>query len=189
MLKTVQARLAEPVDRIRASIDPESIDAENRTFVVVWSTGARAPMYANIEGEGWIEFDEELSLDPARWDFTRVENGTCPLLDSHAGYYSMDGLDGQIGRVLSVTRTKREARALCQFSFERKWDGNGNKLTWKPAAKKAGASGNPRSVRAGVIAPKRLTASTAKTTRGQHDDSRRRRGALGAQGARDRATD
>lgn len=123
MIRTIQARIDDPVDRIRAAIDPSSVDAENRTFEVVWSTGARAPMSAYIEGEGYLEFDEELSLEPERWDFARVEAGTCPLLDSHAGYYGSSRLDGQIGRVLSVKMTKREARAVCQFSFDPRNDG------------------------------------------------------------------
>lgn len=120
MKPLTQLSVPEGQDRIRATIDPASINAEERTFDVVWSTGARAPMYARIDGEGYLEFDEELSLDPKAWDVSRVEAGTCPLLNDHDGYYgvSTQGVRGQLGRVLSVTFTRREARARCQFSFD-----------------------------------------------------------------------
>lgn len=113
-------RVAEARENIRAAIDPKSINAEARTFEVVWSTGAAAPMAGNVDGTGWIEFDEVLSLEPEAWDLARVEAGTCPLLNDHDGFWSSSGkgVAGQLGRVLSVTFTRREARAVCQFSFD-----------------------------------------------------------------------
>ncbi|KKK96482.1 hypothetical protein LCGC14_2662310, partial [marine sediment metagenome] len=47
-----------PALSFRATIAPSSIDAEKRTFDVVWTTGARVL-------RGWFDqFWEELSLDP-----------------------------------------------------------------------------------------------------------------------------
>lgn len=120
MSKLLEIKVAERQDLIRASIDPASINADERTFDVVWSTGAEAPTYARMGEEGWLEFDEVLSLDEKEWDFERVKNGVCPLLNDHDGFFSPSahGVHGQLGRVLSVTMTRKEARARCQFSFD-----------------------------------------------------------------------
>lgn len=57
-----------------ATIAPGSYDASTRTARVVLSTGAA------VKRQGFIE---ELSLDPAAVDLSRVEQGQCKLLDTH----------------------------------------------------------------------------------------------------------
>lgn len=122
-MATTQLSVLEGQDVVRAAIDPTSIDPKDRTFDVVWSTGARAMVSGEVDG-GWLQFDEELSLDPKAWDLARVENGTCPLLNEHDGFFGpAKGVENQLGRVLSVSFTRREARARCQFSFAPEHEG------------------------------------------------------------------
>lgn len=122
-MATTQLSVLEGQDLVRAAIDPTSIDPKERTFDVVWSTGARAMVQGEVDGS-WLQFDEELSLDPKAWDLARVENGTCPLLNEHDGFFGpAKGVENQLGRVLSVSFTRREARARCQFSFAPEHEG------------------------------------------------------------------
>lgn len=108
-------------ENIRAAIDPTTIDEESREFDIVWSTGARAPMQGYVDDVGWIEYDEELVMEDGAWDLSRVENGTCPLLDSHGHMRAFMGgpdTDDQFGTVLKVTFAGGKGRARCRFSFD-----------------------------------------------------------------------
>ncbi|MGH8698097.1 MAG: prohead protease/major capsid protein fusion protein [Burkholderiales bacterium] len=66
----------------KASIIPASINAEQRTAEVIWSTGARvlrAPWFGD-------KFFEELSLAPGHVRMDRLTSGRAPLLDAHNGF-------------------------------------------------------------------------------------------------------
>lgn len=66
----------------KANITPASINAEQRTAEVIWSTGARvlrAPWFGD-------KFFEELSLDPKHVRMERLTSGRAPLLDAHNGF-------------------------------------------------------------------------------------------------------
>ena len=67
-----------PALRMRAAIEPASLDVEAREVDVVWTTGARV-----LRGF-WDRFWEELSLDPRHVRLDRLNNGA-PLLDGHRG--------------------------------------------------------------------------------------------------------
>lgn len=66
----------------RASIAPSSIDAEARTADVIWTTGAR------VRRSGFLTepYVEELSLDPAHVDMSRLTSGRAPLLNAHQAW-------------------------------------------------------------------------------------------------------
>ncbi len=76
-----------------ARLLPETFNAEARTIEVVWTTGARVRRY-----DWWLEeyYDEELQVDTAAVDLTRLNSGSCAVLDSHRTY---GGLDAQLGVV------------------------------------------------------------------------------------------
>ncbi|UYK82302.1 peptidase S14 [Xanthomonas sacchari] len=76
-----------------ARLLPETFNAEARTIEVVWTTGSRVRRY-----DWWLEeyYDEELQVDTSAVDLTRLNSGSCAVLDSHRTY---GGLDAQLGVV------------------------------------------------------------------------------------------
>jgi hypothetical protein len=79
-----------------ASVAPGSYNAESRTFRVILSTGA------DVKRFGYVE---QLSLDPAAVDLSRVALGQCKFLDSHA--------QGTVGAILgTLTNARLEGGAL-----------------------------------------------------------------------------
>lgn len=70
----------------------QSIDAEARTFEVVWTTGAQVRRYSWMRDE---EFDEELAVDAGAIRTERLNAGA-PFLENHRCY----GLDGVLGVVV-----------------------------------------------------------------------------------------
>ena len=67
-----------------------------RTVDIVWSTGAPVRRHGVLpDGSGYGSYVEELSLEPAAVDLTRLNSGA-PLLDSHFRW----SLAGQIGVVV-----------------------------------------------------------------------------------------
>lgn len=82
-----------PAQLREARLLPETFNAEARTIEVVWTTGARVRRY-----DWWLEeyYDEELQVDDQAVDLTRLNSGSCAVLDSHRVY---GGLEAQLGVV------------------------------------------------------------------------------------------
>jgi HK97 family phage prohead protease len=73
-----------------AEIVLSTIDEKERTFEVVWTTGAR------VLRSGWFDsLYEELSLDPAHVRMGRMQSGRSPYLDCHNSYST----EAVVGRV------------------------------------------------------------------------------------------
>lgn len=94
-----------------ARIEPKTLDEEQRTVEVIWTTGSK------VRRRGFLteDFDEELSLDEGAVDLGRLNAGA-PLLNSHS---AMD-LSSVVGVVekawLQGGRGRREGRATIRFS-------------------------------------------------------------------------
>lgn len=71
-----------PLTRV-ATVVPGSLNEEERTVDVIWTTGA--PVLRGYFDKYW----EELSLDPKHVRMKRLNNGA-PLLDAHDGYKAAD---------------------------------------------------------------------------------------------------
>lgn len=93
----------------RAAVEPSSIDEENRTVDIVWTTGAAVLRSSYWDGD----YYEELSLDPKHVRMGRLESGTTPLLDSHR---SWGGLESVIGVVESARLEKGQGVATVRFA-------------------------------------------------------------------------
>lgn len=104
-----QTRLLPPQMR-EARLLPSSFNAETRSIEVVWTVGARVRRY-----DWWTEehYDEELQVDDAAVDMSRINSGACAVLDSHRAY---GGLDAQIGVVERAWLDGNEGRALLRLS-------------------------------------------------------------------------
>jgi len=91
----------------RAMFAPETINVEERTVELVWTTGAQ------VRRASWARGDyiEELSLQPGAVRLDRLNKGG-PLLDAHDSY----SLRSQIGVVQRAWLDGNEGRALVKFS-------------------------------------------------------------------------
>jgi hypothetical protein len=91
----------------RAMFAPETINVEERTVELVWSTGAQ------VRRASWSRGDyiEELSLQPGAVRLDRLNAGG-PLLDAHDSF----SLRSQIGVVQRAWLDGNEGRALVKFS-------------------------------------------------------------------------
>jgi hypothetical protein len=91
----------------RAMFAPETINVEERTVELVWTTGAM------VKRADWArgEYMEELSLQPGAVRLDRLNKGG-PLLDAHDSY----SLRSQIGVVQRAWLNGSEGRALVKFS-------------------------------------------------------------------------
>jgi hypothetical protein len=91
----------------RAMFAPETINVEERTVELVWSTGAQ------VRRASWSRGDyiEELSMAPGHVRMERLNLGA-PLLDTHESW----SLRSQIGVVLRAWLDGSEGRALVKFS-------------------------------------------------------------------------
>ncbi len=68
-----------------ASVRPESINTDERTIEIVWTTGATVQ---RVRWEGWddrIEYDEELEVNPSAVRLERLDAGA-PFLNSHSAW-------------------------------------------------------------------------------------------------------
>ncbi len=99
--------MADQLLHTRAMFEPSTINVEERTVEMVWTTGAQ------VKRASWSRGDyiEELSLAPGAVRLDRL-NGGAPLLNSHSSYDLRD----QIGVVLRAWLTGTEGRALVKFS-------------------------------------------------------------------------
>ena len=77
-----------------ATVVADTIDTEERTIEVVWTTGATVQRY---RWEGWdiVEYDEELEVSDKAIRLERLNNGA-PFLDSHRSW----GLNTVLGSVV-----------------------------------------------------------------------------------------
>jgi hypothetical protein len=91
----------------RAMFAPETINVEERTVELVWSTGAQ------VKRASWSRGDyiEELSMAPGAVRMERLNKGA-PLLDAHDSF----SLRSQIGVVQRAWLNGNEGRALVKFS-------------------------------------------------------------------------
>lgn len=91
----------------RAMFAPETINVEERTVELVWSTGAQ------VRRASWSRGDyiEELSMAPGAVRMERLNKGA-PLLDAHDSF----SLRSQIGVVQRAWLDGNQGRALVKFS-------------------------------------------------------------------------
>lgn len=91
----------------RAMFEPSTINVEERTVEVAWTTGAQ------VRRASWSRGDyiEELSLAPGAVRLERLNSGA-PLLDAHSSYE----LRNVIGVVERAWLNGTEGRALVRFS-------------------------------------------------------------------------
>lgn len=104
-----------PAMRRAADLSPATIDEQDRSIEVVWSTGARVrrqPLF----GE---PFDEELSMDPGSVRLDRLNAGG-PLLKVH----DTRTLDAVIGSVVPGTARIDQGRGVARVRFSEREDVN-----------------------------------------------------------------
>lgn len=82
----------------------QSVNPDERTFEVVWTTGARVARYSWARDE---EFDEELVVSPNAMRLERLQTGA-PFLDSHRSY----GLDSILGVVVDGSVRVEDGRGI-----------------------------------------------------------------------------
>ena len=96
-----------------AEVVPSSIQADDRSVEVVWSTGARVrrqPFFGD-------PFDEELSMEPTAVRLERL-NGGAPLLKVH----DASALDSVIGSVVPGTARIENGRGIARVAFSTRAD-------------------------------------------------------------------
>lgn len=102
-----------PAMRRAADLLPATLDEQDRSIEVVWSTGARVrrqPLF----GE---PFDEELSMDPSSVRLERLNAGG-PLLKVH----DLRTLDSVIGSVVPGTARIENGRGIARVRFSERDD-------------------------------------------------------------------
>lgn len=97
-----------PIETRRAPLaargTPRTLDEAARTVEVTWSTGAAVERWGALPGGSYGRYLEELSLDPAHVDLSRLRSGA-NVLDTHAagsvreviGVVEAAAVDGQRG--------------------------------------------------------------------------------------------
>lgn len=97
-----------PVQVRSAAVAPGTVNEEQRTVELVWSTGAAVRRF------DWVTervFTEELSMDPAHVRLDRLNAGA-PLLNTHSQW----SLNGVLGVVESAWIENGAGRARVRFS-------------------------------------------------------------------------
>jgi len=94
----------------RAAVQSSTIDEENRTIELIFTTGAAVRRFDWWTGKAYLE---KLSLDPKHVRLDRLNNGA-PLLNAHSGY----SIEDQIGVVEdgSAKVVGKKAIATVRFS-------------------------------------------------------------------------
>ena len=90
-------------------IAPESIDEENRTVEVIWTTGARAKQWSFELGG----FTEELEISEKAVNMERLASGNAPFLNMHDGW-SLSAILGVVESAWIVEG--KEGRAIIRFA-------------------------------------------------------------------------
>ena len=76
------------------SVMPESVNAESRTFDIIFTTGADVERYGRFS-EGYERYIEELVVTPEAVDLSRLNNGA-PVLDTHSSWSLADIVAGVV---------------------------------------------------------------------------------------------
>ena len=90
-LSPQQKRIDLPLQTRLASLDLNSADSTDRTFNVVFTTGAKVRRYDYYNDE---PYDEELSVEPTSMRMGRLNSGA-PVLDTH-GQYALNDVIGVV---------------------------------------------------------------------------------------------
>jgi hypothetical protein len=106
MSETVQTREVTPL-HMRADVVPGSLNEEDRTVDVVWTTGARVKRFDWFDGPFW----EELSTDPKHVRMGRLQSGRAPVLLQHNSYNP----DAHQGVVMSAQIKPGQGTAKLRF--------------------------------------------------------------------------
>jgi hypothetical protein len=96
---------------LEARFAAASVNADERTVELCWSTGATVPKARYVGWDGVEYFDETLSLEPGHVRLERLNAGA-PVLDSHSHW---GGVRSQLGIVLRAWIENGEGRALVRF--------------------------------------------------------------------------
>jgi len=108
--KLTQRKVSLPTMQRAASLEPKTINEENRTVDVVWTKGSR------VRRGFFNTYYEELGLEKKNVRMGRLKSGSAPVLDSH-GYDSRGGLNSVLGVVISAELIPgKEGRATLKFS-------------------------------------------------------------------------
>lgn len=97
-----------PELRRRALVAPDSINSEERTIEIVWTTGARATQWT-FEGS----FLEELEISEKAVNLERLNSGNAPFLAMHETY-DLASILGVVEKAW-IDEGKGEGRAIIRF--------------------------------------------------------------------------
>lgn len=100
-------KLETPMLSLRAAVRPGTVDIEQRTVEITWTTGSRGKRWSWSIGE----YQEELEVSPAAIRMERLNNGA-PFLNAHGQW----DLDDVIGVVERAWLEGTEGRAIVRFS-------------------------------------------------------------------------
>ncbi|WP_242504530.1 prohead protease/major capsid protein fusion protein [Pseudomonas songnenensis] len=107
MTEATTKTLETPMLSLRAAVRPGSVDIENRTAELTWTTGAKGRRWSWDVGS----YMEELEVSEKAVRLERLNNGA-PLLNAHSAY----DLDDVIGVVERAWIEGNEGKALVRFS-------------------------------------------------------------------------
>lgn len=93
----------------RAFIAPESINADDRTIEIVWTTGARATQFNWDFGS----FIEELEVSTKAVNMERLNSGSAPFLAMHNAF-ELEAVLGVVEKAW-IDEDKGEGRAIIRF--------------------------------------------------------------------------
>ncbi|MGQ7957677.1 prohead protease/major capsid protein fusion protein [Pseudomonas sp. SP16.1] len=106
-MTTATQTLETPLLSIRAAVRPGTVDIEQRTVEITWTTGARGKRWSWSIGE----YQEELDVSDGAIRMERLNNGA-PFLNTHGQW----DLDDVIGVVERAWLEGGEGRAVIRFS-------------------------------------------------------------------------
>ena len=101
-----------PLQTRQATLQPNTLNVDERTVELVWSVGAAVRRRDPWTGDA---YDEVLSLDTQHVDLSRLNSGA-PLLNSH-GQWNLDDVIGVVERAwIEDVGDHQEGKALVRFS-------------------------------------------------------------------------
>ena len=101
-----------PLQTRQATLQPNTLNVDERTVELVWSVGAAVRRRDPWTGDA---YDEVLSLDTQHVDLSRLNSGA-PLLNSH-GQWNLDDVIGVVERAwIENVGEHQEGKALVRFS-------------------------------------------------------------------------
>jgi len=106
-MTTLNQTLDTPLQCMRAAVRPGTVNIEDRTVEITWTTGARGKRYSWSIGE----YQEELDVAETAIRLERLNNGA-PFLNTHSQW----DLEDVIGVVERAWIEGGEGRALIRFS-------------------------------------------------------------------------